>query len=108
MTPLGIVLPGPDTLPQPVRYSAQAPPDATAGAAHLLGAQKEPSTLLEWEQVQAVMVSEPLVVPEGALLLVDGETPRAEVYTLPIGALLILFMAFNIWYLLRSFRRPPN
>ena len=62
--------------------------------------------MLLWEQVQAVQISEPLTVPPDAWLVMDGESPRAAMWTLPVSALLALFMAFNIWYLLRSLRKP--
>ncbi len=131
VTPAGLVLPGPDALAQPVRYqltaappppAGEAPPgagaaDAAAGTAPTAGAeppaaappgtqqlapQKEQTTVLLWEQVQAVQVSEPLTVPADAWLILDGESPRSALWTLPVSALLALFMAFNIWYLLRS------
>jgi hypothetical protein len=131
VTPAGLVLPGPDALAQPVRYqltaappppAGEAPPgagapDAAAGTAPTAGAeppaaappgtqqlapQKEQTTVLLWEQVQAVQVSEPLTVPADAWLILDGESPRSALWTLPVSALLALFMAFNVWYLLRS------
>lgn len=131
VTPAGLVLPGPDALAQPVRYqltaappppAGEAPPgagaaDAAAGTAPPAGAeppaaappgtqqlapQKEQTTVLLWEQVQAVQVSEPLTVPADAWLILDGESPRSALWTLPVSALLALFMAFNVWYLLRS------
>jgi hypothetical protein len=118
VTPAGLQLPGPDSLPQPVRYIVETtPPDAgAAGAAVPPGAvnpaappklvpQKDPSTQLLWEEVQAVMVSEALHVPEGAVLLVAGDPPSSYVYTLPLAALLLLFMGFNVWYLVRSLKR---
>jgi hypothetical protein len=88
VTPAGLALPGPDVLPQPIRYQEQVPPDAAPNAPRQLLPQKEPNTLLLWEQVQAVQVSEPLTVPADALLLVDGEAPKALFYVLPLAALL--------------------
>jgi hypothetical protein len=112
VTPVGLSIPGPDALPQPVRYQPLAVAVApTPGEsvppppALLLTAQKEPNTLLLWEQLQAVQVSEPLTVPADALLLVDGEAPKSVSYTLPVALLLLLFMGFNVWYLLRSLRK---
>lgn len=108
VTPAGLALPGPDALPQPVRYTEQQQPDAVAAAGpRQLVAQKDPTTLLLWEQVQAVQVSEPLSVPADALILIEGEAPRALAWTLPLAVLLLLFMAFNVWYLFRSLRRQP-
>ena len=118
--PAGLSLPGPDALPQPVRYmeeigttadpAAPAPapgaPVAPKGQRQLVP-QKEPSTVLLWDQVQAVQVSEPLTVPADALLLIDGETPHEANWTLPLSVLLLLFMGFNVWYLIRSLRRQP-
>jgi hypothetical protein len=118
VTPVGLAIPGPHSLPQPVRYQPQlpaaalapngAPNGAPGGAtadALLLVPQKEPNTLLLWEQLQAVQVSEALSVPADALLLVSGETPSTVSYTLPLAMLLLLFMVFNIWYLARALRR---
>lgn len=131
VTPAGLTLPGPDSLAQPIRYAeqprvnpapAEAPPVAPAGSTatapaaaapaaapepagpRQLVAQKDPSTLLLWEQIQAVQVSEPLNVPADALLLVDGDDPKGLGWTLPMAGLLALFMAFNVWYLIRSLR----
>lgn len=112
LTPAGLVLPGPDALQQPVRYMEQevAGGDSAgardATAPRQLVAQKDPSTLLLWEQIQAVQVSENFKVPSDALLLMAGETPKTQFYTLPLSALLLLFMSFNVWYLRRSWRRP--
>lgn len=92
----------------PTATTAPVPPaGAGAGAAALaqLVPQKEQTTVLLWEQVQAVQVSEPLTVPADAWLILDGESPRAVLWTLPVSGLLLLFMAFNIWYLLRSLRK---
>lgn len=132
VTPAGLVLPGPDALAQPVRYqltasaaptpppagptpatpdsAAQGPAPAAAPAAAppavaampQLVPQKEQTTVLLWEQVQAVQVSEPLAVPQDAWIILDGESPRSLLWTLPVSALLLVFMAFNIWYLIRS------
>lgn len=134
VTPAGLVLPGPDALTQPVRYQLTAAPAAPASAApaqpaeaaaptgtapaaspepaaapagpRQLAPQKEQTTVLLWEQVQAVQVNEPLTVPADAWLIIDGESPRSALWTLPVSALLALFMAFNIWYLLRSLSKP--
>jgi len=130
VTPAGLVLPGPDALTQPVRYQLTAAPAAPASAApaqpaeaaaptgaapaaspepagpRQLAPQKEQTTVLLWEQVQAVQVNEPLTVPADAWLILDGESPRSALWTLPVSALLALFMAFNIWYLLRSLSKP--
>jgi hypothetical protein len=106
--PAGLSLPGPDALPQPVRYMEElVTAEAAPPTPRQLVPQKEPSTVLLWDQVQAVQVSEPLSVPADALLLVDGETPHEAVWTLPLSVLLLLFMGFNVWYLIRSLRRPP-
>lgn len=113
--PAGLSLPGPDALPQPVRYMEQAaPPEPAApgtaaapAAPRQLVPQKEPSTVLLWDQVQAVQVSEPLTVPSDALLLLGGEAPKAVTWTLPLAFLLLLFMGWNVWYLIRSLRRQP-
>lgn len=127
-TPAGLMLPGPDALPQPVRYQPSvlptpapvpapaappagtpAPPAASPPPAstepRLLVAEKDQNTLILWEHVQSVQVTEPLGVPADAWVVIDGETPRSQLFMLPLGALLVLFMAFNVWYLLRSLRK---
>lgn len=130
-TQAGLLIPGPDALPQPVRYqappppppapapavapggTAQAPaaaatPPAAPETAKLLAPIKEQATLLGWDQVQAVQLSEPLTVPSDALLLLDGEAPSGAMWTLPIALLLLLFVAFNVWYLLRAIGQKPG
>lgn len=138
VTQTGLLIPGPDALPQPVRYQAPAPPPAPVPAqvptqapagtpagtaqapaaaaslpaatetAKLLVPIKEQATLLGWDQVQAVQLSEPLTVPSDALLLLDGESPSGVMWTLPIALLLLLFVAFNVWYLLRALGQKPG
>jgi hypothetical protein len=134
VTPTGLQIPGPDGLPQPVRYQAppapaapeaapaggQAAPAPTAtaqaGAApaaadatsKLLVPLKEQATLLSWEQVQSVQISEPLTVPPDAVLLLDGEVPAGSMWTLPVALLLLCFIGFNVWYLLRSLSQKPG
>lgn len=105
--------PGAADAAQNAAAPTQAPPTEVkaagsdaATAMPQLAPQKEQTTVLLWEQVQAVQVSEPLTVPADAWIVIDGESPRSAVWTLPVSALLLLFMAFNIWYLLRSLRKP--
>ena len=81
-------------------------PPAGPAAPGQLAPQKEQTTVLLWDQVQAVQVNEPLTVPADAWLILDGESPRSALWTLPVSVLLALFMAFNIWYLLRSLSKP--
>jgi hypothetical protein len=88
--------------------TASTPPPAEPTGPALLESMKDPMTVLLWEQVQAVQISEPLQVPEGAWLLSDGEGPRSTLWTVPVTALLGLFLAFNVWYLLRSLKRPAG
>lgn len=92
----------------PAGAAPAADPEPTAAPARprQLTPQKEQTTVLLWEQVQAVQVNEPLTVPADAWLILDGESPRSALWTLPVSVLLALFMAFNIWYLLRSLSKP--
>lgn len=113
VTPAGLMLPGPDALPQPVRYRvpAVAPADpavapaAPTSVATLLP-QKDPSTLLTWEQIEVVQISEPMTVAADALVVVVGETPKSVFWTLPMAGLLLLCFLFNLWYLAQALRRP--
>ncbi|HNN96346.1 MAG TPA: hypothetical protein PKI03_28920, partial [Pseudomonadota bacterium] len=103
VTPAGLLLPGPDALPQPVRYrvpaavpgDAAAQPSAPTAVATLLP-QKEPATLLLWEQIEVVQISEPMTVAGDALVVVVGETPKSVFWTLPMAGLLLLCFLFNL------------
>lgn len=137
MTANGIELPGPDALQQPVRYRTQAadppapaPPasaptapsaqtaeaptaakvanPAPAADSKVLAAVREPSTLLAWDEVQAVQVSEPLTIPDDAFVLFDGETPQQVKWAPPVAALLGLFILLNLYYLARLRSRPDE
>ena len=116
VTPAGLMLPGPDALPQPVRYRVPAEPPAIEGAKPpaaaqapaLLLPQKEPSTLILWEQLEAVQIHEPMNVAADALVLVHGETPKSVFWTLPMAALLVICALFNLWYLVRALRRASG
>lgn len=98
----------------PTAPTAAATPDAgTAQAAQpaavdskLLQAIREPTTLLSWNEVQAVQVSEPLRIPSDAFVLFDGETPKQLQWAPPVAALLALFVLLNIYYLIRLRSRP--
>lgn len=93
----GIHLPGPEALPQPTRYRPEA-----ADPKRLVPEGGE--TLLGWERVQAVQAPEPLLIGGGAFVLLDGEVPAADRWTLAVALLLVLFMGFNLYYLWSSFR----
>lgn len=116
VTPAGLLLPGPDALPQPVRYRLPTVPavaDATKPAAPaptpvLLLPQKDPATLILWEQLEAVQIHEPMNIAADALVLVHGETPKSVFWTLPMAGLLLLCALFNAWYLARALRRSPG
>ena len=137
VTAAGLELPGPDSLQQPVRYRAPllaappppvqptvpngpspaaavgttasaAPTTASAADNKLLTAIREPLTVLSWNEVQAVQVSEPLTVPEDAFVLFDGETPKQVQWAPPIAGLLALFILLNIYYLIRLRTRPED
>lgn len=115
ITPAGLLLPGPDALPQPVRYrvpaaapgDAAVPPNAPSAVATLLP-QKDPATLLLWEQIEVVQISEPMTVAGDALVVVVGETPKSVFWTLPMAGLLLLCFLFNLWYLAQALRRPAG
>jgi len=112
VTATGLELPGPDSLQQPVRYRAPLletpPPPVQPTDNKLLTAIREPLTVLSWNEVQAVQVSEPLTVPEDAFVLFDGETPKQVQWAPPIAGLLALFILLNIYYLIRLRSRPED
>jgi hypothetical protein len=57
-----------------------------------------------WARVKAVGAPAPLVVGPGAFILVEGESPSALWWAPLLAVLLVAFAAFNVWYLVRSFR----
>ena len=103
VTAAGLELPGPDSLQQPVRYRAPLletpPPPVQPTDNKLLTAIREPLTVLSWNEVQAVQVSEPLTVPEDAFVLFDGETPKQVQWAPPIAGLLALFIPVSYTHL---------
>lgn len=107
----GLVLPGPDALPQPVRYglpsTAAAPTEPGKAVTPVveLSALREPTTVLPWGQIQSAQISEPLHISDNALVLSDGETPASQRWTLAVAGLLGLCALFNLWYLRRSLQK---
>lgn len=99
--------PTPAAAPAATATSSPAPP-AAAVDSKLLTAVREPSTLLLWNEVQAVQVSEPLTIPEDAFVLFDGETPQQVKWAPPVAALLGLFVLLNLYYLARLRSRPEE
>jgi hypothetical protein len=57
-----------------------------------------------WAQLKAVGVPSPLVVAPDAFILVEGENPAGLWWAPLLCVLLVAFAAFNVWYLVRSFR----
>lgn len=92
--PEGLTLPGPAALPQPVVYEQ-------AGD-RLQPAPGAATTVLPLSQILSVQVSEPVTVAKDAMVILEGESPTAWRWTLPVAVLLLLFIAFNLWYLWRG------
>lgn len=80
-------------------------PAAASAESKLLLPIKGQSTQLLFEQIRAVQITEPLTIPANAFAILDGETPREKVWTLPLAAVLALFLLFNVWYLARSLKK---
>ena len=99
------------TNPAPATAAANNPaaaaPVPTADSKNL-AAVREPSTLLAWDEVQAVQISEPLTIPDDAFVLFDGETPPQVKWAPPVAALLGLFILLNLYYLARLRSRPEE
>ena len=58
-----------------------------------------------WTQLEEVGVPTPVVIGPDAYMLIEGETPSAFWWAPLLGVLLLAFAGFNVWYLVRSFRR---
>jgi hypothetical protein len=83
----------------------RAAPDGKALAAD--GAASSP---WPWPQVASIQVDAPIVIPPGALLLTEGEVPGDYTWAPALAAVLVLFLAFNLYLLYRSLaaRREPT
>jgi hypothetical protein len=57
-----------------------------------------------WSQVTAVGVPAPVTIGPDAFILVEGERPSQLWWAPLISVLLVIFAAFNMWYLVRSVR----
>lgn len=69
------------------------------------GAQlKVGSRTATWADVKSVSVAEPIVIPEDAFVLLEGDAPGGFLWAPLIAALMLAFMAFNVWYLSRRRR----
>jgi hypothetical protein len=69
------------------------------GTAHKAG-----TITLPWADVVAGSVEEPVRLPADAFVLTEGESPRSLWWAPAVAALLLAFMAFNVWYLARGRR----
>jgi hypothetical protein len=103
VAPEGLVLPGPKELRQPTVYAPAAP--GASGAeepGHLVPVADEGRTLLPWARLRAVEISEPVAVAADAFVILEQETPQSVRWTLAVFGLLVLSIAFNLWYLWRG------
>jgi hypothetical protein len=61
-----------------------------------------------WAQVKSASVVEPIDVAADAYVLVEDEAPQNFWWAPAIAALLLAFLAFNVWYLLRHRDSRPR
>ena len=61
-----------------------------------------------WSQVQSASVAEPIDVAADAYVLVEDEAPQGFWWAPAIAALLLAFLAFNVWYLVRNRDSRPR
>jgi hypothetical protein len=59
-------------------------------------------------QVRAIGLSAPIDVDHDAFILVEGEAPGDYFWVPLVVGMLVAFAAFNVWYLLRTRRRPEK
>jgi hypothetical protein len=65
------------------------------------GAAPDISSPRLFAELKSASIAEPVVIPADAWVLLEEEAPSAYLWTVAIAALLVAFMAFNVWYLLR-------
>lgn len=65
-------------------------------------------TSIPWARVASVQVAAPITIPGDAFILVEKERPSDFTWVLALDALLVLFIAFNLFALARSLRRPAT
>lgn len=58
-----------------------------------------------WAQLDAVGVPTPVEIGPDSYILIEGETPSSFWWAPLLALLLLAFSGFNVWYLVRSFRR---
>jgi hypothetical protein len=63
-------------------------------------------TSLPLSRVASVQYAAPVAIPADAFILVENETPGGFTWVLAVDALLVVFLLFNIWMLVRVLRRP--
>lgn len=59
---------------------------------------------LPWSQIASIQVSAPIEIPHDAWIVVENETPADFVWVPALAGVLILFLAFNLWLVLRTIR----
>jgi hypothetical protein len=52
-------------------------------------------------EVKSASIAEAVVIPEDAWVLVEDQAPGGYLWTLAIAGLLVAFIGFNVWYLVR-------
>jgi hypothetical protein len=61
-------------------------------------------TKLAWADVRGVAFQEPLRVDDDGLVLTEGESPAGFLWAPIVALVLLVLVAFNVWYLLRARR----
>jgi hypothetical protein len=67
-----------------------------------------PERRLAAGEIAAVHTVAPVVVPDGAFLLVEGDRPRDHMATVVIALMLVMFGTINVIGLVRGLRRQPS
>lgn len=87
--------------PRRERYTVPLSALALAGDTARVGDK----ATVPWAQVEAVGVPTRVDIGPDAYILTEGESPSAFWWVPLLAVLLLTFAAFNVWYLVRSFRR---
>jgi hypothetical protein len=94
---------GPDGLSIPLRK--ENPSDYNVvGSALQAAPAADGKVVIPWARVASIQVEAPIAIPEGAWLVSEGESPSDYSWVLALDGLLVVFILFNIFILVRSRR----
>jgi hypothetical protein len=87
-----------------------APPGLykTAVFYNFVAAHRIPEVRAHRFQVDSIQVASPIRIPPEAWIVVENELPGDFTWTLFLGGVLVVFLAFNLWILTRSIRGCKN